>query len=114
MADDAAELEVSWRAVVAHIPVVASDAKEVGTVLEVAALPNEDIFHGIVFQHSLLGRTYLAPAADVARITDRAVHLSVTAADAEAYPEFKQEHIEGLGVRGLFLWKHLGWKKGKE
>jgi hypothetical protein len=108
------EDEVSWRAIVAHSPVIASDGTEIGRVLEVAALVEEDIFHGIVFQHHGRGRTYLAPADDVSRITERAVYLGVDQGHAESYPEFHEENIERLGVKGLFFWKHLGWKRSSE
>ena len=56
----------------------------------------------------------LAPAADVARITDHAVYLSTEGSAAESYPEFKEMEVERLGVRGLFFWKHLGWKKSSK
>jgi hypothetical protein len=111
---DAAEEQVSWREVGAHLPVIASDGKEVGRVLEVAALENEDIFHGIAFQHSGHGRTYLAPAADVARVTTRAVYLSTDSAATGAYEEFEPLHVSRLGLRGFFGWKHLGWKDSPE
>ena len=110
----AAEEQVSWREVPAHAPVLADDGSEVGTVLEVAALDQEDIFHGIVFQHHGRGRTYMAPAADIARITNKAVHLSVSSATAEQYEEFQQLHVSRLGLRGLFMWKHIGWKDSSE
>jgi hypothetical protein len=113
MPDDT-EQQVSWMAVAAHLPVVASDGAEVGHVLEVAALPSEDIFHGIVFQHRTRGRTYLAPAVDVARITTRAVYLNVDAAAAGNYAEFQQLHVSRLGLRGILNWKHMGWKDSSE
>jgi hypothetical protein len=113
MADEPEE-QVSWMAVGAHLPVVASDGKDVGHVLEVAALPDEDIFHGIVFAHRTRGRTYMAPAADVARITTKAVYLSVDSASADAFEEFHQLHVSRLGVRGIFNWKHMGWKDSSE
>jgi len=108
------EQQVSWLDVPAHAPVLASDGAQVGTVLEVAALANEDIFHGIVFQHSRHGHPCLAPASDVARITDRAVHLSVDSATADGYGEFQQLHVSRLGLRGISRWKHLGWKDSSE
>ena len=111
---DPDEQQISWRVVPADLPVLAGDGTEVGRVLEVAALPQEDIFHGIVFQHPHHSRTYLAPAADIARITDRAVHLSVDPAAAERYEEFSSLHVERLGLRGLFRWKHLGWTDSAE
>jgi hypothetical protein len=70
--------------------------------------------HGIVFQHHLRGRTYLAPASDVARITDRAVCLAVDADAADAYEEFHQLHVSGLGLRGIFHWRHMGWTESPE
>jgi hypothetical protein len=108
------EQQVSWLDVPAHAPVLASDGTEVGHVLEVAALVNEDIFHGIVFQHSRHGHPCLAPASDVARITERAVHLSVDSATADGYGEFQQLHVSRLGLRGISRWKHLGWKESSE
>ncbi len=101
-------------AVGANLPVVASDGTEVGHVVEVAALPNEDIFHGIVFSHHRLGRNQLAPASDVERITTKAVYLSVDSATADAYEEFHELHVSRLGLRGILNWKHLGWKDSSE
>jgi hypothetical protein len=112
--EEKAEEQVSWLDVKAHLPVIASDGTEVGKVLEVAALPQEDIFHGLVFQHHGRGRTYLAPASDVARITNRAAYLTVDTAGAEGYEEFHQLHVSRLGLRGVFHWKHLGWKDSSE
>jgi hypothetical protein len=86
----------------------------VGKVLEVAALPKEDIFHGIVFQHHGRGRTYMAPASDVARITATGVYLGVDAAAAEQFEEFQEMHIERLGLTGIFRWKHTTWKDSSE
>jgi len=106
------EQQIAWTAVKAHEPVVASDGKSVGKVLEVAALPEEDIFHGIVFQPG--AHPVLAPAADVAKITDRAVYLAIDSAAVASLEEFHSLHVERLGVRGLFFWKHLGWKDSSE
>jgi hypothetical protein len=108
------EQQVSWLDVPAHAPVIASDGTEVGHVLEVAALVNEDIFHGIVFAHSDHGHPCLAPASDIARITERAVYLSVDTAAAGAYGEFEQLHVSRLGLRGISRWKHLGWTDSSE
>lgn len=111
---DETEPQVSWLDVHANAPVMSSDGQEVGQVVEVAALPEEDIFHGIVFKHGHRGHAVLAPAADVARITERAVYLSVDAAAAGAYEEFHQLHVSRLGLRGIFRWKHLGWTDSQE
>jgi hypothetical protein len=112
--DTGEETPVSWRDVAAHLPVVASDGQVVGRVVEVAALDEEDIFHGIVFEHHALGAHLLAPAADVARITTRAVHLGVDSAAAAAFEPFQPMHVSRLGLRGLFRWRHLGWTDAPE
>ena len=114
MPDTDEETPLAWTAVIAGVPVLADNGDHLGHVTEVAGLPEEDIFHGIVFQNTLLGKHLLAPAADVARMTDRAVYLAVTKADAEGYEEFKEMEVDRLGVKGLFFWKHLGWKRSSE
>jgi hypothetical protein len=111
---DESETIVSWRVVREHAPVVASDGVEVGHVTEVAALAEEDIFHGVVFTHRILGHHYLAPASDIDKITDRAVYLKSTSAAAESYERFHELHVKRLGLSGLFRWKHLGWKDSSE
>ncbi|HEY8755428.1 MAG TPA: hypothetical protein VIN65_03630 [Candidatus Dormibacteraeota bacterium] len=105
---------ISWMAVPAHAPVFANDGAEVGRVLEVAALPKEDIFHGIVFQHHGRGTPHLAPAADVSRITEKGVYLSLDRTAADQLEEFHEMHIKRLGLTGIFRWKHTGWKDSSE
>jgi hypothetical protein len=111
---DESETVISWRAVGAHAKVIASDGVEVGHVTEVAALAEEDIFHGVVFVHHLLGHHFLAPASDIDRITERAVYLKSTSKAAESYEPFHELHVKRLGLSGLFRWKHLGWKDSPE
>ena len=111
---DNPETVISWRAVRAHSPVVASDGVEVGHVTEVAALPEEDIFHGVVFRHGVLGHDVMAPADEVDRITERAVYLKSSSNDAEKFDRFHEMHVQRLGLTGLFRWKHLGWKDSSE
>jgi hypothetical protein len=112
MADDVAQ--VAWTAVKTGETVVASDGTDIGKVVEVAALAREDIFHGIVFEHAHHHKNYLAPAADIDHITEAAVHLNVDSEKAGQYEEFQQLHVERLGVRGIFKWKHFGWKDADE
>ena len=111
---DTSEERIAWTDTPAHAPVIAGDGVEVGHVVEVAALREEDIFHGIVFSHGTLKKHLLAPAADVAFITQKAVHLSVDSAATQNYEEFHQMHIEHLGLSGLFRWKHFSWKDADE
>ncbi|HEX9099943.1 MAG TPA: hypothetical protein VF956_10705 [Candidatus Dormibacteraeota bacterium] len=111
---DKPEALISWRGIGAHASVVASDGVQVGHVTEVAALPEEDIFHGVVFVHHLLGHNVLAPASDIDRITERAVYLKSTSSAAAQYERFQEMHVKRLGLTGLFRWKHLGWKDSAE
>jgi hypothetical protein len=108
------EEQIAWTAVKTGEAVVASDGTTVGKVVEVAALAREDIFHGIVFEHAHHHKNFLAPAADIERITTEAVHLSVDSEKAGQYEEFQQLHVSGLGLRGIFNWKHFGWKDSDE
>ena len=105
---------VSWRAIVLSVPVIASDGKEVGKVLDVAALPEEDIFHGVVYKSQQTGGTVLAPRDDIDRITPNAIHLSVDSEQSRSYEAFHAMHVEKLGLKGLFFWKHTGWKDSSE
>jgi uncharacterized protein YrrD len=66
--------------------VVTSDGEEVGRVAHVLADEEQDIFDGIVIAHGL-GRHTFADAEQIAAIHERAVTLTLTAAEAEALPE---------------------------
>lgn len=112
---DQSEDVISWHEVGAHAPVVARDGKEIGQVVDVAALESEDIFHGIVFKTSGLGLKHLLiPAADIDRITTRAVYVKSDSADAAKYDEFQPLHIQRVGLRGIFGWKHYNWTDSSE
>ena len=108
------EEQVAWTAVKTGEAVVTNDGTNIGKVVEVAALAKEDIFHGIVFEHAHHHKHYLAPAADIERITTEAVYLSVRGEQADQYEEFEQLHVSRLGLSGLFRWKHIGWKDSNE
>ena len=112
---DQAEDVISWREVGEHAPVIAGDGKEIGKVVDVAALDSEDIFHGVVFKPSGVGlKHYLIPAADIDRITTRAVYVKPGSADVARYEEFQPLHIQRVGLRGIFGWKHYNWTDSSE
>ncbi len=106
--------QIAWTGLKTGEAVITSDGSDIGRVVEVAALAQEDIFHGVVFEHARLRKHYLAPATDIARITTDAVHLSVGPEQAAQYQEFQQLHVSELGLRGVFRWKHFGWKDADE
>ena len=95
---------ISFRVLAPGTPVWTADGHEIGTVDQVLATDREDIFDGIVIRTSN-GRRFV-DAPEVARITDRRVMLSISAADAEQLPppgrggqEFKADPAAGRWSR---------------
>lgn len=80
----------------AGTPVLASDGVELGRVAHVLADLEDDIFEGIVLDTSRLpGGNRFVDEEQVARIYERGVVLSITAADAEALPQ-PEKHAAAL------------------
>lgn len=79
MSEDA---PIAWLALEEGTPVVASDGEEVGRVTAVVADEQKDIFSGIAFRPGLLEAQRFAPASAIDRLTQGAVHLSISAAEA--------------------------------
>ena len=83
-------------------PVFSSDGQEVGTVAEVLDNYREHIFDGLVIQTSG-GERRFVDAPEVARTAERAVTLSITAAEcADLPPPPKQGPDVGGTVKRLF------------
>lgn len=100
--------EISWMALQAGTRVLASDGKVLGRITHVLGDLQEDVFDGIGFRRGLLSPARMLPRAAIGRITRRAVHLNLSAADAEsAAQKYQEERIyvaRGRGKRGL-SWK---------
>lgn len=78
----------SYLAVRPGVPVYSSDGKKLGEVEHVLAVPDDDIFDGIVLDTSVLpGGHRFVDAPEVAEIYERGVVLSIDAAAAERLPE---------------------------
>jgi uncharacterized protein YrrD len=77
------ESPIAWPALEPGAPVYSSDGQELGTVGDVVADRQKDIFSGIVIDPGLLRGKVFAPADTVAAITDKEVTLDITAAEAE-------------------------------
>ena len=73
---------IAWLALEEGTPIVAADGEQVGKVDAVIADRQKDIFSGITFRPGLLGTPVFVPADKIDRLTDGAVHLSITATDA--------------------------------
>ena len=75
----------SYELLEAHTPVYASDGEEIGRVERVLALPDEDIFHGVVISTGHGDR--FVDAETVRSIHERGVILSVDHAATASFPE---------------------------
>lgn len=78
----------SYLALTAGVSVYSSDGEEVGKVEHVLAVPDDDIFDGIVLDRSVLpGGHRFVDAPEVGEIYERGVVLKIDAATAESLPE---------------------------
>jgi hypothetical protein len=93
---------VHYTALERGVSVFSSDGEEVGTVAEVLDNYREHIFDGLVIQTSG-GERRFVDAPEVARTAERAVTLTITAAEcANLGPPPKEGPELGGGVRRLF------------
>jgi hypothetical protein len=83
MADDGPQ--IGYKVLPRGVPVHAADGPQVGTVRRVQDNAREHIFDGIVID-TPAGRRFV-DAPEVARITERRVTLTITAAAAADLPE---------------------------
>jgi hypothetical protein len=104
---------VHYSAVERGTPVFSSDEVEVGTVEQILDNYREHIFDGIVMR-TAAGEYRFVDAPEVKRTAERAVTLSITAAEAEQLPppekgpgEFEIRRGAGKVARKL----GFGWKK---
>jgi len=81
---------VSWLLIRPGWKVLAADGAEVGEVDEVAGDSSQDIFDGIAFATSALGKPRYAPAEQVAEITEGVVRLSLSAEQSAALGEYRE------------------------
>ncbi len=78
-------LPIAYQVLDEHVPVLAADGEQVGTVDHVVSAPAEDIFHGIVIR-TQAGQRFVA-AEQVASLHEHGVDLRLDAAAAAALPE---------------------------
>src|SRR5213596_786182 len=77
----------SYLALGAGVPVYSSDGRQLGAVEHVLAVPDDDIFDGIVLDTSVLpGGHRFVDAPEVETIHERGVVLKIDAAAAEKLP----------------------------
>ena len=103
---------VSWRAVPSNIPVRSADGIQVGTLYDVMASSEEDIFHGLVVSLAGEKRNVFVSVDNVTLLAAGHVELNLTAAEVRDLPEHLDEHVFHLGWTGLR--KHVGWVEEKD
>ncbi len=95
-------IAVHYTAVQPGTPVISSDGQDVGTVVRVLDNYREHIFDGLVIRGSD-GAERFVDAPEVVRTAERAVTLSITAAQvAELGPPEEGPRVTGSVKRRLF------------
>lgn len=103
--DDGAAL--SYTALPTGIPVYGSDEVQVGTLRKVLDNAREHIFDGIELDRRDGARVFV-DAPEVARTAERAVTLTVSAAEVDGYPSLTRGALPGKGTGGGLLRRLLG------
>ncbi len=75
----AGDPEVSWRLIRPGLAVCGPEGARLGRVTRLLGDPGRDIFDGIAFRAGWFAPEQTASLADIARITERAVHVRPTA-----------------------------------
>jgi uncharacterized protein YrrD len=78
------ERPIAWLALDKGAPVYTSDGEEIGKLSTVVADRQKDIFSGISFKHGFLGSEHFVPADAIGELTDRGIHLNLSADQAQA------------------------------
>jgi hypothetical protein len=92
---------VHYTALARGTPVYSSDEQKVGTVVEVLDNYREHIFDGLVIELAVGDRRFV-DAPEVARTAERAVTLTITAAECSELPPPPAGTGLGGAVRKLF------------
>ena len=95
-------------------PIVSSDGEEVGVVEQIADNYREHIFDGIVMRDAG-GQTRFVDAPEVARTAERAVTLTITAAEVAELPPPEQGAPSFRPRSGSGRLSRLlggGWRRG--
>lgn len=104
---------VHYTAVERGTPIYSSDEVELGKVDEILDNYREHIFDGIVME-TPAGELRFVDAPEVARTAERAVTLTITAAEAAALPEPERgapEFVANLRAGRIGKLLGRGWKK---
>jgi len=109
------EMPISYMALEVGTPVVTSSGEQIGTVGHVLQVPELDLFDGIVV-HTRHGLRFV-DRDHIARITQTAVHCSLTDEEAANLPPPQGTpvyHVNALQDVGPSLTARLGRMFGRE
>ena len=88
MTDDQAP--TSWMTLEKGTTVLSSDGEELGSIAEVIADRQKDIFSGVTINSGLLSSNRFAPAAIIDEMSPTSVTLSITAAQAADLEDYER------------------------
>lgn len=83
------EAPISWMTLERGTVIQSSDGEEIGSVHEVVADREKDIFSGVTIDSGLLSNNRFAPADIIEEISTSGVRLSITAAEAGELADYK-------------------------
>lgn len=86
--------QIAWRAVESGTPVTGTDGSRIGTVSEVVADDDKDIFHGIAVEAA--GRVVLVDQRHVRRLGEAGVDVDLSGDDVASLPTFDREQRQPL------------------
>ncbi len=93
---------IAWLAVEEGTPVRSADGETVGTLADLLASEEEDIFHGILVHLDGNDRIVFVPADDVTLMTPSYLDVAFTSDQLHALPEHTEERQSELGWMGRF------------
>jgi uncharacterized protein YrrD len=82
------ERSIAWLALEPGTPVEASDGADLGTVQQVVADRQKDIFSGVTIRGHILDRERFVPADAIQELTTERVKLSLSATEAETLEDY--------------------------
>ena len=115
--EDDAGLPIAYKALAAGTPVHTQDGGQVGTVKQVLAVEEEDVFDGLLVDTETGSR--FIDADQVAHIAEHRVDIRLTNAEVAEQPEHEEGgtayRTEAAAGRGRDLWRRLRlrglWRK---
>lgn len=96
------EQPIAWRAVTEGTPVRSADGETAGSLADLLASDQEDIFHGIIVELASDHRLVFVPADDVTLMTPSYLEVAFTADELANLPEHTEERQASLGWLGRF------------